>query len=294
MRIVGVAMAAFFAIVVVTVLGGSWYQVSEGYRGVVTRNGAVSSIARPGMGLKTPVIDGVYDISVQTHIEKFTSDDGQGIAAYTFDQQEAKVVLSVNWSVPSDDDSVRRVYTEYGSEEDMVSKILRPRVLEYTKNVFGTLNAAVAIKERERLNNEIEGALVKSLAGLPIKIDGVQIENITYSEAYEKVAEERSQAEVEVLKSKQKLEDTKIQAEITVTKAEAERDSKIATATGEAESRRLLGIAEATAITAKGKALVDNPALVDLIKAERWDGKLPTTMLPNGTVPFIEANKSSQ
>lgn len=57
-----------------------------------------------------------------------------------------------------------------------------------------------------------------------------------------------------------------------------------------AESIRLKGEAEATAINAKGKALRDNPALVALIQAERWNGQLPTTMVPGATVPFMDVN----
>ena len=50
---------------------------------------------------------------------------------------------------------------------------------------------------------------------------------------------------------------------------------------------RLRGDAEASAIKAKAAALAQNPSLVQLIQAERWDGKLPATMLPGGTVPII-------
>lgn len=28
-------------------------------------------------------------------------------------------------------------------------------------------------------------------------------------------------------------------------------------------------------------------ALIDLVSAERWDGKLPSTMVPNAAVPFV-------
>ena len=38
---------------------------------------------------------------------------------------------------------------------------------------------------------------------------------------------------------------------------------------------------------AKGAALRDNPALVALIQAEKWDGKLPATMVPGSSVPFL-------
>lgn len=49
----------------------------------------------------------------------------------------------------------------------------------------------------------------------------------------------------------------------------------------------MAGEAEAAAIDAKGRALKDNPQLVDLVQAERWDGVLPTTMVPGGSVPMV-------
>ncbi|MDY8015799.1 prohibitin family protein, partial [Escherichia coli] len=45
--------------------------------------------------------------------------------------------------------------------------------------------------------------------------------------------------------------------------------------------------AEAEAIRLRGEALRENPGLVALTTAERWDGKLPDTMIPGSTVPFI-------
>jgi len=58
------------------------------------------------------------------------------------------------------------------------------------------------------------------------------------------------------------------------------------------EAKNVLGqFNAATSIRERAAALADIPLLVELVKAEAWDGKLPTTMLPNSTVPFIEANK---
>lgn len=34
-------------------------------------------------------------------------------------------------------------------------------------------------------------------------------------------------------------------------------------------------------------ALRDNPALIGLVQAEKWDGKLPVTMVPEGALPFL-------
>ncbi|MDV7397162.1 hypothetical protein RZS08_37525, partial [Arthrospira platensis SPKY1] len=58
-------------------------------------------------------------------------------------------------------------------------------------------------------------------------------------------------------------------------------------AKAEADAVKLKGDAEAHAINARGKALRDNPNLVELVQAEKWNGALPTTMVPGQTVPFI-------
>jgi regulator of protease activity HflC (stomatin/prohibitin superfamily) len=77
-----------------------------------------------------------------------------------------------------------------------------------------------------------------------------------------------------------------VQAEILVIQAKAVADSNLAKAQAEADAIRLTGEATAKAIEMRGRALAQNSNLVDLVKAERWDGKLPTTM-PGATVPMI-------
>ncbi len=49
--------------------------------------------------------------------------------------------------------------------------------------------------------------------------------------------------------------------------------------------------AEASAIRARGAALRDNPTLIELVQAERWNGILPTTMIPGSTVPFLNVGQ---
>ena len=60
----------------------------------------------------------------------------------------------------------------------------------------------------------------KAVVG-PVVIDGVQIENIDFSDAYEKSIEDRMKAEVVIATRKQNLETEKIQAQIAVTQAQA-------------------------------------------------------------------------
>ena len=95
-------------------------------------------------------------------------------------------------------------------------------------------------------------------------------------------------AEVEVQRVRQNAEREKITAEITVIQAQAEADSSLARARADAEATRLRGEAEAFAISARGEALRDSPNLVELTKAERWNGVLPTSMIPGTAVPFLD------
>jgi regulator of protease activity HflC (stomatin/prohibitin superfamily) len=133
-----------------------------------------------------------------------------------------------------------------------------------------------AIQERERLSKEVQEAIQGATKNPVIIVESVQIENIDFSEAYEQSIEQRMLAEVEVQKVQQNAQREKVQAEILVIQAKAEADAK-----------KLQGEAEAHSINARGRALAQNPALVELIQAEKWDGKLPTTMVPGQTVPFI-------
>ncbi|HXV30587.1 MAG TPA: prohibitin family protein [Sinorhizobium sp.] len=278
------------ALAAVSVLLGSWYTVDQGERGVILRYGAISGTAEPGLGFKLPLIDSVVKISVQSKAVVY-----ERMEAYSRDQQPAEIKLSVNYRIPSD--QVATVYEQYGSEDGILSRLVERKVFEEMKTVFGRFNAVTAIQERGRLNQEIAQAIQRSVSG-PVIIDSVQIENIDFSEAYEASIEQRMLAEVEVQRLRQNAEREKVQAEITVTQARAQADAQRAQAQAQAdavrlqaqadaEAIRLRGDAEATAIKARGDALRDNPDLVSLTQAERWDGRLPQTMLPGGSVPML-------
>ncbi len=269
---------------------GSWYTIDQGERGVLLRNGAVIGVAQPGLGFKLPWLEAVRRISVQQHTISY-----DGVQAYSKDQQTATLRLSLTYSVPAD--LVSRVYSEYGSLDALQTRVVDRQVNEQVEIVFGKFNAITAVQDRARLSAEVSSAIKRAVAG-PVVVASVQVENIDFSDAYEKSIEQRMQAEVEVQKLRQNAEREKVQAEITVTQAKAQADSQraIADAQGyateraaqaEAQAIEIKGQAAAKAIKARGDALRENPNLVDLTQAERWDGKLPNTMLPNGSVPML-------
>lgn len=280
----GVAIGGAFAIVLglagLTVAGGSWYTVDAGYRGVITRNGAVTGTAEPGLGFKMPLIDSVIDISTQSQSKLY-----ENVASYSRDQQVATLAVSVSYRFPPD--QVANIYADFGGEEGVLTRLLDRQVYDQVKNIFGKYNAASAIQDRSKLVADIGAALQNSVVG-PIIIESVQIEDISFDESYERAVKARMEAEVEVQKLKQNAEREKVQAEIVVTQAKAAADAEVAKAEADAKAIKLRGDAEAVVINARGKALRDNPQVIELTKAESWDGVLPTSMIPGTAVPFID------
>lgn len=280
--VVGVGGAIMTALAAITILGGSWYTVDQGERGVVLRNGAVTGTAEPGLGFKMPLVDKVVDIDIRSRANLY-----ENVLAYSRDQQTAGLTVSVNYRVPAD--QVVSVYENYGSVENLRNRVLDRQVFDETKNVFGRFNAATAIQERSRLVAEVQSAIQEAVSG-PIIIESVQIENIDFDDSYERAIAARMEAEVEVQRIQQNAEREKVNAEITVIQAQADADARLAKARAQAEATRLAGQAEADAIRARGDALRENPNLINLVQAERWNGELPTTMVPGSTIPFMNMN----
>jgi regulator of protease activity HflC (stomatin/prohibitin superfamily) len=270
------------ALATLTLLFGSFYTIDQGERGVVLRNGGFIGVSDPGLNFKIPIFDQVVPIDVRNNVRTFTD-----LAAYSKDQQTAIMRVSVNYSVPAD--RVADVYNTYGSIEAMLMRVLDPQVFDELKTVFGQFNAVTAIQDRARLSADIQNAIRGAVVG-PLLITNIQIENIDFSDVYENSIEDRMLAEVEVQRVRQNAEREKITAEITVIQAQAEADSSLARARADAEATRLRGEAEAFAISARGEALRDSPNLVELTKAERWNGILPTSMIPGTAVPFLDVS----
>jgi len=268
------------------VIFGCIYTVDEGERAVVLRNGRLVEVAEPGLGFKWPLIESAKTISIRNHAIKFG-----GVDAYTHDQQPAKLVVSATYHVPAT--GVRSLYSLYGSLENMEDRLISRQLPTQVENVFGQYTAISVVKDRALFVKDLNDAVRAAIKDSPVIIDSVQVENIDFSAAYEKSIEDRMDAEVKIATRRQNLETEKVNAEITVTKAKAEADSRLAAAKAEAEAVRLKGLMEAESIRARGEALRQNPQVVNLTTAQRWDGKLPDTMIPGGTVPFVEVKPTS-
>ena len=276
-------MAALFAaIMMLTVVFGSWYTIDEGERGVVLRNGAFTTVATQGLNFKFPIIDDVKEFEVRNQVVTYDK-----LAVYSTDIQPAEMRLAVTYKVP--EANVVSVYQNYGL--GYVDRVITPAIYRTVKEVFGRYQAANVVLHRDRMGTEMFDALTNAVEGTGVQLVSLQIQNIDFSDAYEHAIEQAMQAEAEVKKVRQQLERQRVEAEKRVVDATAAKEAEIERATGESMAIKLKGDAEAEAIRARGKALKENKELVELITAERWNGVLPTQMIPGSAVPFVNINK---
>jgi regulator of protease activity HflC (stomatin/prohibitin superfamily) len=269
------------AIALLILLLSTYFTIDQGERGVILHNGAIAGEAEPGLHFKLPIITSIQKISVQVQKEAFekTAESDTRLQAYSRDQQPATIAMAVNYHVTD----ASAVYAQYGSLTNMKSRVINSRAYEQLKNVFGQFDAADAIQKRALLNAEVFAAIRKSVSG-PVTIDSVQIEDITFSTQYEGAVEARMQAIVKQQQAEADKQKRIIDADASAYEVKAAADAK-------AHQIEVQGKAEAGAIQARGDALRNNPSLPTLVAAEKWNGILPTTMVPGNTVPFLNIAK---
>jgi regulator of protease activity HflC (stomatin/prohibitin superfamily) len=274
-----IATFGLFALVGITIIFGSWYTVDQGERVVVTQNGAVVEDVGPGLHFKTPWIQSITTFDIRTQ-----KSDSVKSSVYSKDIQSAELVMSVNFRI--DPSKVKDIYATLG--ENYFQRIVSPNILRITKETTGRFNAAEIVQTRDKLATQITDNLSEALKGTGIIIEQVQVENVDFDDGFEHAIADRMKAEVAVQQQKQILEQQRVQADKV--KIDADASAYQVKTAADAESYRITALAQATAnsIQKQGEALRTSPQFVEYTKAQKWDGKLPTTMLPNGATPLID------
>lgn len=271
------------SVVALSIFFGSWYTVDEGERAVILTNGSFSEIAGPGLNFKTPWIQSARFFSVRNEVLTL-----EKMGTYSFDQQTAELRVSVNYQIAPD--QVENIYKNFGTLQGAVDRVVQPKIYETVKNVFGQYTAQRSIQERGKLNADILIAIQDAVKNSGIQITSVQVENIDFSDSYEAAVEASATAKADIERSKSELLRVEQEAQQKVKQAEAEAQAKKLQADADAYATQAAGKATAEAIRERGAALRDNPDLVNLVAAEKWNGVLPSSMIPGGTVPFISLN----
>lgn len=269
----GIAMAFF----------SSTYIIDEGRVGVITNMGQAIRQEKPnGLQFKAPFITGVREFDVRERSLNLQ------LSGATSNQLATSLDISVNWR--PDPERIMEIFIEYGGPEEFAANVIQPRLSQSAKATIGDFTALDLTRERNAVAQAMLEEAINALDGYPALLSSVQIDNFTLPDRYwEAVLVREEQREI-TEREKLLLEQQALQAQREVQTAAAQRDATKATADGEAyrvrieaeaaaDSIRLRGQAEAEAILAQSEALAGNPLLIELRRAERWDGAMPQTIL---------------
>jgi prohibitin 2 len=244
-RLLGGALLIFVLIVAAT---SSSYVVDPGYRGVQVTLGKVSPVFKPeGFGLKLPFITTIIPQLIRQQTAKMVAD------CYSSDLQQVKMDLRILYRVP--DASVVRVFRDYAGEP--FDTLIKPRIAESINEVTALRSAEVIVQKREEVKTRVLDSARRKLGELLV-LEDVVLEDIGLTKMLENAIEAKMVQEQEAAR-----------ARFSQQQAQTEANTAVIKARGEAES-----------INLRGKALRENPSIIDLQIVERWDGIAPLVVGP--------------
>ena len=271
----------FFAVIIFK----SMYTIDEGHVGIVKRFGEATEQVNPGLHMKIPFVDTIEVLEIRTrkNLERLN--------ASTHEQMPVTAEVSINWTVRRD--QAFELFKSYGGLTQFESRILDPKLRSAAKDALARYKAEEIVQNRSAVITQIEELLLEEMKQYPVKLDSAQLENLGLPKKYIQSIETKQTEKNLAAAEKHRLDRQQLEAQREVNTANAKRDAAKATADGkayaikteaiaEAEAIKLKGLAEAQAIQKKAEALKQSNLLVEYVRAQQWDGKMPQTMMGEG------------
>jgi regulator of protease activity HflC (stomatin/prohibitin superfamily) len=278
-------------VVALIVLRFLWpfYSVPTGSRGVVTQFGKIVGIEGEGLAVLPPW-QKLSNFSIRA--EKADIENAEGS---TSDTQPVKVSMTVRYSIATD--RVSEVFEKYSHDGDL-SSYVQTATQEIFKAVTAKYTAPDLIAQRAKVSSDINLALREKLSLYGAQVINIDMRNFSFSDSYMHAINEKVTQEQLRLGAENKLKTVEAEQKQKVAVAEAEASARKATADGEAYANLTIAKAQAEALRVQNAALAQNKDVLELrrievekVKAERWDGALPTAIYAGAPIPFLNVGK---
>ncbi len=280
------------ALLALVVFFGTYFTVGQNEMAVVTRFGELQYVAGPGLHFKVPFVMDTqhYRVDISAVAPEKPAN------TYTVDNQEVDVTFALFYRIPVD--QVAFIYT---NNRDYKARLLSMTV-DRLKAQMGMVNVQSVAEKRGELRDAIKTVLTHDAKPYGVEITDFQLTDLQYTDSFRQAVNNAAvqKANIESIEYQRQqalktAEMVKIRAEGEANaareKARGEADARLLNATAEAKAIQLQGEAQAAAIKAQAEALKTSTELVELRKAERWDGKLPAAMYANTPIPFLPMDK---
>ena len=210
----------------------AFIQVPAGFVGVVRSFGAVTGATLdPGLHFVAPVVNSV-DI-LDTRVRSIQIPDYQ---AASKEQQDLFLDIALNYAVrPAD---APRIVQELGLNFE--ETIVKPRFLDIPKSVTDDYPTNIVLNSRDEIRQRAVDLLRLELEPRGFIVTGINIQNFSYSPAYNQAIEDKQVAQQQVETERQKLAQAEIIAQQKVAAAKGDADAQIERARGESEANKLV------------------------------------------------------
>lgn len=278
-----------FVVLVTLIVCWPFHTVPTGYRGVVTQFGAIKETQPEGL-VVLPPWQKITNFSIRAD-----SVDVKNAEGATSDTQPVHTSLTVRYAI--DPNKVSEVFEKYSHSGDMDS-FINTAALETFKAVTARYTAPDLIGKRAQVSMDVTGLLRSKVAQFGTNVISVDMTQFAFGKEYmaaitEKVTQEQQKLAADnkllTVEAQQKQKVAVAEADARAVKAKADGDAyaTITAAKADAEATKLNGEAKAKAMQVQAEALARNGNLVELTKAEKWDGKLPQNMYAGAPIPFM-------
>jgi regulator of protease activity HflC (stomatin/prohibitin superfamily) len=262
-----------------------FYSVPTGSRGVITQFGRIVGIEGEGLTVLPPW-QKLSNFSIRAETADIENAEGN-----TSDTQPVKVSLTVRYSIATD--RVAEVFEKYSHDGNLASYV-QTATQEVFKSVTARYTAPDLIAQRAKVSSDINAALREKLSLYGAQVINIDMRNFAFSESYMHAINDKVTQEQLRLAADNKLKTVEAEQKQKVAIAEAEANAAKATADGEAYANLSIAKAQAEALRVQNAALMQNKEVLELrrievekIKAEKWNGALPTAIYAGAPIPFL-------
>lgn len=258
------------------VAGSCVSSVPTGHTGIVTTFGNVEDYTfEAGIHFKLPWQE---VINMDNRNQRATID----LKCFSSDIQEVDVTYTINYQIQKS--NAQTIYKTIGT--GYFNTVIAPRIQEAVKSVIAQYNAENLIANREKLSAEVKEILLEKLALYNIEVLDASIENLDFSDVFTAAVEAKQVAEQTKLKTQIEQEQAIIIAEAEAKRAVIEAEAAAEVKKVEADAKLYATEKEAEANAKLAASLTD--ALINYYYAQAWDGKLPTYMGGESTMPILD------
>jgi prohibitin 2 len=240
--------------------------VPAGYKGVVLTWGAVTGTSfEAGIHFITPIAQSVQNMNVRT--QKF-----EALAeAATADLLDVSTNVAVNYHI--DSTKANDIYQNLGLNYQ--ENVISPAVQEVVKSSTANFNAKELITNRAKVKQTIDDALQQRLIERGIILETTSITDFNFPTQFNDAITAAQTSTQQVEKAKNDLQRITVEAQQAVAQAKGIAESKVVSATAEAE-----------AIDIINQQLSKSPTYIQWQSVTKWNGVMPN-IVPANAIPFI-------